>query len=306
LLALLIVASAHAAGAAPKVAIVSFGLFGDQSVFESEAKGAAKIAADRFGGGGPVVVRFNTKSRTEATPEKLTEALDSVAKEIDRNNDLLMVILTSHGSRAGLVVKAGSREGTLSPALLAVMLNQSGVRHRVVIISACYSGVFIPHLADENTMVITAADSDHPSFGCQDGAHWTYFGEAFFDQAMRRATTLRGAFKLARTLVLRREQHNGFVPSNPQIAGGRNIDHLLKGGGDRTAEDDEEPLPESAPIPVAWPRQNAVAWPQYGTAPWPEQGQALPSAAAPPAAPPAATLAAAPERPRPPGPRSQK
>ena len=49
LLALLIVASAHAAGAAPKVAIVSFGLFGDQSVFESEANGAAKIVADCAG-----------------------------------------------------------------------------------------------------------------------------------------------------------------------------------------------------------------------------------------------------------------
>jgi peptidase C13-like protein len=272
LLALLILATAQAAGAAPKVAIVSFGLFGDQSVFESEAKGAAKIAADRFANGGPVVVHFNTKKRTEATPETLTMALDSVAREIDRDNDVLMVILTSHGSRAGLVVKAGAREGTLSPALLSVMLNQTGVRHRAVVISACYSGVFIPHLASENTMVITAADADHPSFGCQDGARWTYFGEAFFDQALRRAATLRDAFKLARTLVLRREQQNRFVPSNPQIAGGRNVEHLLRGGGDRTAED-KEPMLEPGSIPVAWPRQNAPVWQQFGTAPWPEPAQ---------------------------------
>jgi hypothetical protein len=136
LLALLAGGAALAAEPGPKVAVVAFGLFGDQSVFESEAKGAAKIVASRFGGG-PVIVRANTKTRSDATPESLTAALDSAAREIDAENDVLMLILTSHGSRSGLVVKAGAREGMLSPALLAVMLNQSGVRHRVVISSAC-------------------------------------------------------------------------------------------------------------------------------------------------------------------------
>src|SRR5262249_1773713 len=42
----------------PKVTIAAFGLYGDQSVFESEAKGAARIVADRFGGS-PVIVRAN-------------------------------------------------------------------------------------------------------------------------------------------------------------------------------------------------------------------------------------------------------
>ena len=40
-----------AAASGLKVAVVAFGLFGDQSVFESEAKGAARIVADRLGGG---------------------------------------------------------------------------------------------------------------------------------------------------------------------------------------------------------------------------------------------------------------
>jgi hypothetical protein len=265
------VGPARAAEGGAKVAVVAFGLFGDQSVFESEANGAAKIMADRFGGA-PVIVRSNTKSRTEATPESLTVALDSAAHEIDADNDILMLILTSHGSRAGLVVKAGARESTLSPQLLAVMLNQTGIRHRVVIISACYSGVFIPHLANENTLVITAADADHPSFGCQDGAQWTYFGEALFNKAMRRAASLRDAFALARTLVLKRERHNGFVPSNPQIAGGRNIDHLLKGSLehvelDPVDETDDEPIPTANLAP--WPVQSLAPWPQQRPAPWP-------------------------------------
>ena len=230
-----------------KVAVVAFGLFGDQSVFESEAKGAARIVADRLGGG-PVIVRANTRRQSNATVDALAATLDSTAKEIDADNDILVLILTSHGSRAGLAVKAGPHEETLSPALLAAMLKHAGVRHRVVIISACYSGIFIRPLASADTLVITAADADHPSFGCRDGAEWTYFGDAFFNTAMRRTANLRDAFALARALVRKRELRNRFDPSNPQIAGGENIEPLLKRSLDHAGADVRatpmEPVPK--------------------------------------------------------------
>jgi len=252
LLALLVfvpVFAARSAESGPKVAVVAFGLFGDQSVFESEAKGAARIVADRFGGG-PVIVRANTRSQSDATVETLATALDSAAKGIDAENDTLALILTSHGSPAGLVVKAaGGREDTLWPQILSAMLNHAGVRHRMVIISACYSGIFIPLLANADTLVITAADAYHTSFGCQDGAQWTYFGDAFFNTAMRRTASLRDAFDLARTLVRERELRNGFDPSNPQMAGGQNIEHRFRGG--------VEPA-----------EATALPWP---TLPWPAQ-----------------------------------
>jgi hypothetical protein len=74
------------------------------------------------------------------------------------------------------------------------MLDRTGVRHKVVVISACYSGVFIPRLADADTLVITAADAHHASFGCEDKAKWTYFGDAFFDVALQPAKSLKDAF----------------------------------------------------------------------------------------------------------------
>ena len=107
------------------------------------------------------------------------------------------------------------------------MLERAGVRYKVVIISACYSGVFIPHLATAETLVITAADANHPSFGCEDRAKWTYFGDAFFNAALRQSATLRDAFTTARSLILRRELRNGFEPSHPQMAGGANVEPLL-------------------------------------------------------------------------------
>jgi hypothetical protein len=107
------------------------------------------------------------------------------------------------------------------------MLDQARVQYKAVIISACYSGVFIPHLATDNTLVITAADANHPSFGCENRAKWTYFGNAFFNVALRQSATIRDAYTTARSIILRRELRNGFEPSRPQIAGGANVEPLL-------------------------------------------------------------------------------
>jgi hypothetical protein len=97
----------------------------------------------------------------------------------------------------------------------------------VIIISACYSGVFIPPIADADTLVITAADANHSSFGCEDKAKWTYFGDAFFNVALRRAKSLKEAFAVARALVRKRELRERFEPSNPRMAGGANVQPLL-------------------------------------------------------------------------------
>jgi Peptidase C13 family len=216
------------AQAEPNVAVLAFGLFGAQSVFKSEATGAASILAQRLGATA-VVVRANTKARGDVTVASLADALAAAGKTMDRDNDVMVVILTSHGSPSGIAVQAGKRVELLSPVDLAAMLKRSGVRHRVVIISACYSGVFLGPLADDDTLVITAADADHSSFGCQDKVKWTYFGDAFFNKALRHAADLRSAFAEARMLVSRREMHDGFPASNPQIAGGKNIDISLAG-----------------------------------------------------------------------------
>jgi glycosylphosphatidylinositol transamidase (GPIT) subunit GPI8 len=154
-------------------------------------------------------------------------ALQAAAKGMDAESDVLFLILTSHGSRDGLAVKAGRLMQTLTPPELAEMLARTRVRHKVVVISACYSGVFAPRLANPNVLVITAADADHSSFGCQDKAKWTYFGDAFFNVALRKAKRLKDAFALARALVRNHELREHFEPSNPQIAGGANVERLL-------------------------------------------------------------------------------
>ena len=69
--------------------------------------------------------------------------------------------------------------------------------------------------------------SDHQSFGCRDKARWTYFGDAFFNVALRQAKNLKDAFVVARALVQKRELHEHIEPSDPLMAGGANVQPLL-------------------------------------------------------------------------------
>src|SRR5215203_4046822 len=207
--------------------IISFGLFGPESVFASEAEKAAQILRERFQPDAQLLVRFNHKRGGIATSATLAKALGSAGQAMDPAKDILVVFLTSHGSPDGLEVVAGPRSETLSPRSFRSMLNASGARYRVVIISACYSGVFARALADPRTLVITAAAPDRPSFGCDDAATWTYFGEAFFNQALRGSRTLDAAFCPAREIVTKRERREGFAPSKPQMAGGSQVVPLL-------------------------------------------------------------------------------
>jgi hypothetical protein len=206
--------------------IVSFGLFGGESVFESEARGAAQILSDRLPKA-QSLVSFNSKRGGEATPHRLLAALKAAGAAMDADEDVLVLALTSHGTPRGLAVMAGRRSSVISPRKLQKMLEASGARYRIVIISACYSGVFAPVLANPSTLVITAAAADRSSFGCEDGATWTYFGDAFYNQALRRDATLDAAFAEAKRLVTVRERREGFEPSEPQIAGGSLVLQLL-------------------------------------------------------------------------------
>ena len=63
--------------------------------------------------------------------------------------------------------------------------------------------------------MITAAAADRPSFGCEDGATWTYFGDAFYNQALRSRPRLDAAFAEAKRLVTKRERREGYEPSEP-------------------------------------------------------------------------------------------
>ena len=85
-----------------------------------------------------------------------------------------------------------------------------------MIVSACFGGVFVQPLANDDTIVLTAADARSTSFGCATGRDWTYFGDALFKQSLRPGTDFRRAFDHARILIRSWEMMDRLPPSNPQ------------------------------------------------------------------------------------------
>jgi len=108
------------------------------------------------------------------------------------------------------------------------MLQQSGVKWRVIVVSACYAGGFIEPLRDENSVVITAAAQDRSSFGCEPDREFTYFGEAYFRDALARTRSFTGAFELAKEIVAKKEADEKLTPSLPQMWVGPAIAERLK------------------------------------------------------------------------------
>lgn len=207
------------------VYFVGFAAWGGQDVFLSEAKGAAAIVASAYRSPDRATLLSNESGAglPVATEATLAATLRSVAGVMDRKEDVLFLLVTSHGSPKGVgLERAGSVFGLLTPAKLRRALDASGVRNAVVVVSACFSGSF-RSIATPDRLVIMAARPDRPSFGCRDGNRWTYFGEAYFADALSRQADPIGAFADARAIVARREHAEGFTPSEPQIAGGRRV-----------------------------------------------------------------------------------
>jgi hypothetical protein len=213
---------------APKAHIVSLGLWGLQNLFRTEANQAAAVLHAYYGRGGTMMVKANTPTTAVVTSAALQAALKSVGAQMNREQDLLVLVLTSHGSPQGIGITTRRHKELLTPGQLRQYLRESGAANKVVIISACFSGIFAP-LADDHTLVITAADATHPSFGCSDKANMTFFGELFFNGAVPERATLPEAFALARGQIKQLEDElcpdakrkaAGACNSNPQISGG--------------------------------------------------------------------------------------
>ena len=213
---------------------IGFGGDGYQRVFRREALLGQRIFADRLGTGPRSLELINDYQDREsfplATQVSLRYALSETGRVMDPNEDVLVLLLTSHGSReGGIYIRNGvsSMATDLPPMDVRSALDDSGIKWRIVIVSACYSGIFVEPLKTDTTAIITAADSTHTSFGCADDRDLTYFGEAFLRDAMPKAATLQAAFELARQDIAQRERAEKLTPSNPQLWVGASMSRKL-------------------------------------------------------------------------------
>ena len=149
---------------------------------------------------------------------------------VDKQEDIVVVFLSSHGAEDATIAVQFENfaMNDLSATRLRALLDENKIKWRIVIVSACYSGSFIDALASPTTLVITAAAADRASFGCSHENEWTYFGRAYFADALKKTGTFTGAFELASKLVTERERREGKEASNPQLSIGSEIKAYLQ------------------------------------------------------------------------------
>jgi hypothetical protein len=227
-------------------------------VFGREAREAGKVLAHRYGAEGRTITLAGPDGRTAGLPKgsltALTLVLARIAELMDPAEDVLVLYSTSHGAPVGLAYHDGdSGYGILAPSRLGSVLGELGIRRRIVLLSACYSGGFVPLLRSPDTAIVTAASADRASFGCEADNDWTFFGDALVNNALRKPQPLAAAAAEASAAIGGWEARFGLEPSQPQVAIGEAVSGWLP--------ELEAGVPRTAAAPVGTPAISSMRSP---------------------------------------------
>jgi len=223
----------------PELYFIGFAPDASQDVFVSEMRYVRGLFDERHGTAGHSIALANSQEALEefplATVTNLERALRRVAERMNGDEDTLFLYISAHGypDYRLSAVQPPLELASLTPTALARLLQDAGIKWRVIVISACYAGGYIEPLRDDNTIVITASAAERSSFGCEVGRDFTYFGEAYFRDALARTRSFTQAFELAKGAVAKREAEEGLTPSLPQMWVGRAIAERLQQAADR-------------------------------------------------------------------------
>lgn len=165
-------------------------------------------------------VRPNRYPATHPLHSDAASIRDKLWELSNRAHGGCFLYFSSHGSPSGLVLG----ENILTPVKLDSMVSDACEdRPTIVVISACFSGVFLRALETPNRMILTAARRDRTSFGCGGTSKCPYF-DACFLASMADSNDFRGLAIRARRCVARTERATGMSPpSEPQIFIGSDI-----------------------------------------------------------------------------------
>jgi len=217
---------------------VGFAPDASQDVFVNEMRYVRQLFDERFGTAGHSIALVNSQDALEEFPiasvTNLSRAVERVAQAMNGDEDTLFLFLSAHGypDHRLSAVQPPLELATLTPTALARMLHEAGIKWRVIVVSACYSGGFIEPLRDDNSIVITASAPDRTSFGCEPGRDFTYFGQAYSRDALAGTRSFTGAFDIAKADVAKQEAAEGLQASQPQIWVGPAMAERLKKAAD--------------------------------------------------------------------------
>jgi hypothetical protein len=222
-----------ATSSSPRSFFLGFAGVGEQKVFAQEIGLASRVLSERYDMNGRGLALINDERDLQGAPlasvSGLKYALRGLAARMNVDRDVLFLSISSHGAQDPAIVVSNSQLplNDLTDEDLAEALSDSAIKWRVIIISACYAGGFIDSLKNPQTIVITAAAADRTSFGCSNDRDLTYFGEAFYRDALPEARSLRDAFEKAKSAIALRERREHVDPSKPQAYFGTELEAKL-------------------------------------------------------------------------------
>jgi hypothetical protein len=237
----------------PDVYGLVFAPYAGEEVFRRESTMVGTLLHERFDAQGRVIHLLNHAETADthvwATPQNLQRAIAGLAERMDRDHDVLVIYMTSHGARNHELAASHwpLQVPPVTPEVLRASLDQAGIRNRVIAVSACYSGGWIEPLATDGTLIMTAADATHTSYGCGTRSELTFFGRAVFNEQLRQTHSFTEAFAKAVPLIAQREVEAGKADgfSNPQIRVGAQIAPVLQALEQRLSASTVSDAPEA-------------------------------------------------------------
>jgi hypothetical protein len=193
----------HAAGAVD-LYFVAFAPDGAGPTWQERMQTARRVMEGHWGASGRTIAYVNDVRTIGEEPiasvTHLREALAEVAAASDPDEDVLMLYIGGRSNRDGtLRVSLPPLDLVqLSGAGLRSLLDDAGIRWRIVVLSVCNPGPFVEALSDESTVVIANSAGDVEVAECAQRGEPVSFGDAFFRDAMPRAGSIAAAFESAK------------------------------------------------------------------------------------------------------------
>jgi hypothetical protein len=169
---------------------VGFGADAADDALAGEIKAAEQALADTYGAAGRTLGLINHPatllSAPIATVTNLREALSEIGAAIDPDEDVVMIYLAGRGNGEGLAARLPPLELLpLTPSGLDALLDEAGIRWRVIVVDACDAGDWIGGLADDDTAILAAG-------ACPRGG-MPRFGPSLFGEVLPAAGNLADA-----------------------------------------------------------------------------------------------------------------
>jgi len=168
---------------------------------------------------------MNPHERKHGTMPSSAVNLAGALRELSvGDQDACLIHMTSHGSQQGFYLRNGP---PITPQALNRILDRScGERPTVVLISACYSGVFVgPAMQKKNRIILTAARQDRTSFGCSSENEYTYWDSCLID-SLPKSDNWKSLYGMIQQCVETKESQLTYKPSLPQAYFGEQVSDL--------------------------------------------------------------------------------